>query len=142
MDFMAKRLKPLLDRDFLFLAEVLREDGTAEPVAFMLSLPDYNTALAPLRGRLLPLGWLKFLLGRRKIRSLRVVTLGIKKDYRMRGIQAVMFEQGLQAALKRGLTGCEVSWLLEDNDLILHSVRLWGGRRYKTYRMYDWETAS
>jgi hypothetical protein len=137
MDFMAKRLKPLLDPDFLFLAEVLRDDGTLEPVAFMLSLPDYNTAIQPLRGRLFPLGWLKFLLGVKRIRSLRVVTLGIKKSYRMRALQAVMIEHGLRAALRRRFTGCEISWLLEDNDLILRSVRLWGGRHYKTYRMYD-----
>jgi hypothetical protein len=27
--------------------------------------------------------------------------------------------------------------MLEDNDLVLRSVRLWGGRHYKTYRIYD-----
>ena len=137
MDFMAARLKPLLDENFLFLAEALKPDGSREPVGFMLSLPDYNTAIQPLGGRLLPFGWLRFLLGLKKIRTLRVVTLGLKKDYRMRGIQSLMFEQGLKAALNRGLTGCEVSWMLEDNDLVLRSVRLWGGRLYKTYRMYD-----
>ena len=137
MDFMAARLKPLLDENFLFLAEVRKADGSLEPVGFMLSLPDYNTAIKPLGGRLLPFGWLKFLLGLKKIRTLRVVTLGLKKDYRMRGIQSLMFEQGLRAAIKRGLTGCEVSWMLEDNELVLRSVRLWGGRPYKTYRMYD-----
>jgi GNAT superfamily N-acetyltransferase len=137
MDFMAARLKPLLDENFLFLGEARKADGSLEPVAFMLSLPDYNTAIQPLGGRLLPLGWLKFLLGLKRIRTLRVVTLGLKKDYRMRGIQSIMFEEGLKAALKRGLTGCEVSWMLEDNDLVVRSVRLWGGRHYKTYRMYD-----
>jgi hypothetical protein len=137
MDFMAARLKPLLDENFLFLALARKQDGSREPVGFMLSLPDYNTAIQPLRGRLLPFGWLKFLLNLKKIRTLRVLTLGLKKDYRMRGIQSLMFEEGLRAALKRGLTGCEVSWMLEDNDLILRSVKLWGGRLYKTYRMYD-----
>jgi GNAT superfamily N-acetyltransferase len=137
MDFMAARLKPLLDENFLFLAQARKPDGSLEPVGFMLSLPDYNTAIRPLRGRLLPFGWLKFLLGLKKIRTLRVITLGLKKEYRMRGIQSLMFEEGLKAALKRGLTGCEVSWMLEDNALILRSVRLWGGRLYKTYRMYD-----
>jgi ribosomal protein S18 acetylase RimI-like enzyme len=137
MDFMAARLKPLLDENFLFLAQVRKPDGSLEPVGFMLSLPDYNTAIQPLRGRLLPFGWLKFLLGLKRIRTLRVLTLGLKKDYRMRGIQSLMFEEGLKAALKRGLTGCEVSWMLEDNDLVLRSVKLWGGRLYKTYRMYD-----
>jgi hypothetical protein len=134
---MAARLKPLLDEDFLFLGEARRPDGSLEPVAFMLSLPDYNTAIQPLGGRLLPFGWLKFLLNLKKIRILRVVTLGLKKEYRMRGIQSIMFEEGLRAALKKGLTGCEVSWMLEDNDLVLRSVRLWGGKPYKTYRMFD-----
>jgi len=137
MDFMAARLKPLLDENFLFLGEARRLDGNLEPVAFMLCLPDYNAAIQPLGGRLLPLGWLKFLLGLRKIRTLRVVTLGLKEEYRMRGIQSIMFEEGLKACLKRGLTGVEVSWMLEDNDLVLRSVRLWGGKHYKTYRMYD-----
>jgi hypothetical protein len=137
MDFMAARLKPLLDENFLFLGEAKRPDGTLEPVAFMLSLPDYNQAIQPLGGRLLPFGWLKFLLGIKKITRLRVVTLGLKKDYRMRGIQSLMFEEGLRASLNRGFTGCEVSWMLEDNDLVLRSVRLWGGKPYKTYRMYD-----
>ena len=137
MDFMAERLKPLLAEDLLFLAEMHHPDGRIEPVAFMLNLPDYNTALAPLKGRLLPFGWLKFLLGLKRIKTLRVLTLGIKKDYRMRGIQSVMFEKGLRASLARGYTGCEVSWLLEENDLVIRSVRLWGGKLYKTYRMYD-----
>jgi hypothetical protein len=137
MDFMAKRLKPLLDEEFVFLAERRREDGSVEPIAFLMAMPDYNVPIAATKGRLLPFGWLKFLLAQKKIKTLRVLTLGIKREYRMRGINAVMFESGLRASLKRGLTGVEVSWLLEDNDLVIRSVDLWGGRLYKTYRMYD-----
>ncbi len=137
MDFMAKRLKPLVDEDFLFLAEFRRPDGSLEPIAFLLTLPDYNVAIKPLGGRLLPLGWLKFLLNLKKIRSIRVLTLGIKKEWRLRGLQAVMFEMGLKAALERRYTGCEMSWLLEDNEAILRAADLWGGQVYKTYRMYD-----
>ena len=137
MDFMAKRLKPLVDEDFLFLAEARRPDGSPEPVAFLLALPDYNVAMKPLKGRLLPFGWLKFLLSLKKIRSMRVLTLGIKKEWRLRGIQAVMFEKGLKAALDRRYVGCEMSWLLEDNEAIIRSADFWGGRVYKTYRMYD-----
>ena len=137
MDFMAGRLKPLLDAKFVFLGEKRRPDGSLEPIAFLMAMPDYNVAVAATRGRLLPFGWLKFLLAQRKIKTLRVLTLGIKREYRMRGINAVMFESGLRAALERGLTGVEVSWLLEDNDVIINTVKMWGGRLYKTYRMYD-----
>jgi hypothetical protein len=137
MDFMAGRLKPLLDEKFVFLGERRREDGSLEPIAFLMAMPDYNVSVAATRGRLLPFGWLKFLLAQKKIKTLRVLTLGIKREYRMRGINAVMFEWGLRAALERGLTGVEVSWLLEDNDVIINTVKMWGGRLYKTYRMYD-----
>jgi GNAT superfamily N-acetyltransferase len=137
MDFMAARLKPLLVPDYALLGELKRPDGTWEPVAFMMTLPDYNKAMQPLKGRLLPFGWLKFLLGTRKIKNVRVLTLGVKKEYRSRGLQSLLFEQSLRTSLEKGYTGCEVSWILEDNDLMIRGLKIWGGKPYKTYRMYD-----
>ncbi len=137
MDFMAKRLKPLLVEELLWLAEARRSDGTLEPIGFMLMLPDYNLAIAPTRGRLLPFGWLKFLIASRSIRTVRVLTLGIRKEYRLRGIQSIMMADSLRYLLGKGYTGAEVSWLLEDNELIIGAVKLWGGKLYKTYRIYE-----
>ena len=137
MDFMAARLKPLLVEELVWLAEARRPDGSLEPIAFMLMMPDYNVAIAKTGGRLLPFGWLKFLLGTREIKTVRVVTLGIKKSHRLSGIQSIMMADSLRFLLKKGYTGAEVSWLLEDNELVIGAVRLWGGKHYKTYRMYD-----
>jgi hypothetical protein len=137
MDFMAKRLKPLLVEKLLWIGEAPRPDGSLEPIAFMLMLPDYNPAIAPTRGRLLPFGWLKFLLARRKIRTVRVITLGVKQSHRLSGIQSIMMADSLRFLLKLGYTGAEVSWLLEDNELVIGAVRLWGGKLYKTYRIYE-----
>jgi hypothetical protein len=137
MDFMAARLKPLLVPELLWVAEAPRPDGRLEPMAFMLMLPDYNVAIAPTRGRLLPFGWLRFLLARRRIRTVRVVTLGVKAPWRQSGVQSIMMADSLRFLLKRGYTGAEVSWLLEDNELVIAAVRLWGGRLYKTYRIYE-----
>jgi hypothetical protein len=137
MDFMAARLKPLLVEELLWIAEKPRPDGSLEPIAFMLMLPDYNVAIAKTGGRLLPFGWLKFLLATRRIKTVRVLILGIKTPYRKSGIQSIMMADSLRFLLKKGYTGAEVSWLLEDNELVIGSVRLWGGRLYKTYRMYD-----
>jgi hypothetical protein len=137
MDFMAARLKPLLVEELLWIAEAPRPDGSLEPIAFMLMLPDYNVAIAKTGGRLLPFGWLKFLLGTRKIKTVRVVTLGIKKPYRMSGVQSIMMADSLRFLLGKGYTGAEVSWLLEDNELVIGAVRLWGGKLYKTYRIYE-----
>ncbi len=137
MDFMAARLKPLLVPELLWIGEAPRPDGGLEPMAFMLMLPDYNVAIAPTRGRLLPFGWLRFLLARSRVRTVRVVTLGVKKPWRQSGIQSIMMADSLRFLLKKGYTGAEVSWLLEDNDLVIGAVRLWGGKLYKTYRIYE-----
>ena len=137
MDFMAARLKPLLVPELLWIGEAPRPDGSLEPMAFMLMLPDYNVAIAPTRGRLLPFGWLRFLLARSRVRTVRVVTLGVKKPWRQSGIQSIMMADSLRFLLRKGYTGAEVSWLLEDNELVIGAVRLWGGRLYKTYRIYD-----
>ena len=48
-----------------------------------------------------------------------------------------MMADSLRYLLKKGYTGAEVSWLLEDNELVIGAVRLWGGRLYKTYRIYE-----
>jgi hypothetical protein len=64
------------------------------------------------------------------------VALGIKKGWRLRGLQSVMFARTLKSVVDRGWKGCEVSWLLEDNDQILTSVKLFSGWKYKTYRLY------
>ena len=45
MDFMAARLKPLLMEGLIWLAE-----AGAEPVGFLLALPDYNMAAQALAG--------------------------------------------------------------------------------------------
>jgi hypothetical protein len=137
MDFMAMRLKPLLVEELLWIAEARKPDGALEPIAFMLMLPDYNVAIAPTRGRLLPLGWLKFVLARRKIKTVRVVTLGVKLPWRKSGVQSIMMADSLRFLLGKGYTGAEVSWLLEDNELVIGAVRLWGGSLYKTYRIYE-----
>ena len=137
MDFMAARLKPVLVPELLWLGEAPKPDGSLEPIAFMLMLPDYNVAIAPTRGRLLPFGWLKFLLAQKRIKTVRVVTLGVKGPWRQSGIQSIMMADSLRFLLSKGYTGAEVSWLLEDNELVIGAVRLWGGQLYKTYRIYE-----
>src|SRR2546428_10300537 len=95
---------PLCDRDYISWAEIRRPDGSCEPIGFLVALRDFNQAIAPTRGRLFPLGWLKFLLAARRIRTLRLLTFGIKQEWRLRGIDAVMFEESLPAMLRRGGT--------------------------------------
>lgn len=135
LDFMGERLKPLLVENWALLAE---DKGV--PVGFMLSLPDYNEALAPLKGRLLSpriFNFLQYMLGWKLPKWGRVLTLGILKDYRQRGIDAMFFAHSLREGLRSGVKEVEVSWMLEDNLMILRPIEVFGGSRYKTYRLYE-----
>ena len=135
IDFMAARLKPLLVEDLVLLAE-----NAKEPVGFMMSLPDYNEAMQPLKGKLLTpkvFGFLAYLLGWKKPKMTRLITLGIKKAYRSRGIDAVMFAESLKAMLAAGYQECEVSWILEDNVMVQRPIDLFDGKVYKRYRIFE-----
>ena len=101
MDFMAARLKPLLMEGLIWLAE-----AGAEPVGFLLALPDYNMALKPLQGRLLTpklLGFIPYLLGWKCPPRTRVITLGVKEKYRAKGLESAMLIEGLKVGIDAGV---------------------------------------
>jgi len=135
MDFMAARLKPLLMEGLVWLAE-----AGSEPVGFLLALPDYNVALQPLRGRLLTpklLGFIPYLLGWKCPPRTRVITLGMKENYRSKGLESALLIEGLKVGIAAGVTESEASWILEDNVQMRRVLEAIGGRVYKTYRLYE-----
>ena len=135
-DHMAKELKQLVVPELLLMAEV-----KGEPVAFSMTVPDANVALKAANGRLtrygLPIGLVKLLLASRKIKRLRLITLGIKEGFRKQGLDAILYLDTLKTARRLGYAGGEISWTLEDNHLVNRAIESMGGKKYKTYRLYQ-----
>jgi GNAT superfamily N-acetyltransferase len=135
IDFMAARLKALLTDGLAFVAE-----KSAEPIGFLLAMPDFNEAFRPLRGRLLSPGLftaLPYLLGWKRPKYVRCLTLGVTAKYRGRGIEAAMLAEGLTTSLRLGFQRGEASWILEDNTAVQRTIALFGGEVYKRYRVYE-----
>lgn len=132
IESMAKRLKPLLIPELLLIAEV-----NGDPAAFFMAVPDYNQVLKKINGKLWPIGILKFLWYSRKITDLRVLTLGVKEQYRKKGIEGLLYLEAFRAARKRGYKRAEMSWILEDNILTQRAAEMMGGKLYKKYRIYE-----
>ena len=137
IDHMAKNLKDLVDPDLAFFAEVQRPDGTWEPIAASLTLPDYNQVLIHMNGRLFPFGWLKFLWYRRKIDTARVFALGVVHEWHGRGIDALLYYETAKVLFRKGYKRAEMSWILENNMMVNRSIRFFGGVPYKRYRIYE-----
>jgi len=132
IESMAKRLKPLIAPELLIMAEVY-----GKPAAFFMAVPDYNQVLGKINGRLGPVGIAKFLWYSRKIRDIRVLTMGVKKEYRKKGIEGLLYLESFKAAVKKGIERAEMSWVLEDNVLMQRGCELMGGKLYKRYRIYE-----
>jgi ribosomal protein S18 acetylase RimI-like enzyme len=134
-DFMAKELKQLVVPEFTLVAEI-----GGEPVGFILCVPDINVAFRKINGRLtsygLPIGLAKLLYHKSRIRTARLIALGVKPKYRRGGIAEMLVLRIIEdAMIKRGFTG-ELSMTLENNHLINRFLSAIGAQRYKTYRIY------
>ncbi len=133
ISFMARDMKPILVPDLVLIGEV---DG--RPVGFALALPDINEALKRAKGHLFPFGLLKILYYKQFIRRFRVITLGVQEEYRTAGVAAGLYATLIRRGRQLGYNRCEVSWVLDDNVLMQRSAEALGARRYKTYRVYEW----
>jgi GNAT superfamily N-acetyltransferase len=133
VEFQAKNLKQVIDEEWAYMAE---KDG--EAIGAALTLPDINQLMAKLNGRLLPFGWARFLLGKRKIDQCRVFALGVKHEYRHSGVAAGLYLKHLEtAAIPGGIVGGEMGWILETNGPMNRAMEGMGGKVVKRYRLYE-----
>ena len=122
---MAKELRQIIDPNLAVIVEV---DG--EPAGVALVTPNLNEAIRDLNGRLFPFGWAKLLwrLKVRRIKSGRLLILGVKKEFRTRQYLAMAYllcDEIYHRARERGYQWAEFSWTLETNTAIntmIHNI--------------------
>jgi GNAT superfamily N-acetyltransferase len=130
----AKESRPVLHEDWLMVAE----ERSGEIVAFALTALDVNQVFKRLNGRLLPFGWLRFLLGVRRIDRVRVGFLGVKPEYQHTGVAAGLYVEHFETAERhRYLKGGETGWILETNTAMNRGMEAMNGRIVKKYRVYE-----
>ncbi|GAA0733635.1 N-acetyltransferase [Sphingomonas japonica] len=139
IDDVGRKLKPIVFEDLIRIAEV---DG--EPVAFMITLPDLNEVIAPLKGSLLPLGWAKLLLWLRrpKARTMRVPLMGVVKRLqasRLASQLAFMMIELIRrdAVAKYGASRGEIGWILDDNQGMVAIAETIQSRINRVYNVYQ-----
>jgi hypothetical protein len=134
INHMAKELKPAVDPDIVLIAE-----KAGQPIGFALALPDVNAALKKANGRLFPFGLLKILweIKVRRIRTIRVLTLGLVPEHRGTGLDAMLYLELFRTSVRKGYWDGEFSWMLEDNLAIRKAMENFGAHIYRTYRLYD-----
>jgi GNAT superfamily N-acetyltransferase len=136
--YAGKKLRAIIHEELNMIAEV---DG--RPVAFMLTWPDANSALAKIKGKLFPFGWFHMLRWLRNPRGagMRVPLMGVLKELhntRMAGTLAFMMIEAIriEAVTKFQSTRGELGWVLEDNQgmvAIADTIQSKVNREYAIY---------
>jgi GNAT superfamily N-acetyltransferase len=129
-----KQILPIVRPEFVYIAEV---DG--KPAGFSLTLPDFHFILKKMNGHIFPFGFLKALYYKNKITRLRVLAMGVIKEYQNRGIDTVFYAKSFDTAFNHKLKWefAEFSWVLEINEMMNKIAVHLGGKHYKTYRIYQ-----
>ncbi len=134
---LAKDLKQIVDPRVVLIAEQDGDGSAPRAVGFLLAVPDINFALKRINGRLLPFGLLKLLWHSRKISSIRVITMGGIREFQNLGMGSIFLDEIYRRGPAAGFPTGEMSWVLENNVMMNRAADLIGGRRTKTYRIYE-----
>lgn len=113
------------------------DNSAGDCLGFSVALPDYSQVLARLNGRLLPVGFLKYLWYRRKISGVRMFALFVTPQGRRRGVSAALYYYTMLNAQRLGYTYGEGSTIHEFNVCMNLDARKAGGKLYKVYRVYQ-----
>ncbi len=134
INHVAANLKLIADEELLLIAE-----QKGKPIGFSVSLPNVNEIFAKIPdGKLLPSGIFKLLLGKKKIKDVRVIILGVSKEYQFLGLGSIFYIETITRAYNKGYRGGEMSWILEDNTTMNKAIEAIGSNLYKKYRMYTY----
>jgi len=131
IDHMAAQLKHVVEPALVLIAE---HEG--EPAGFSLTVPNINEIQIKNRGGGMVGFALRFLLGRRRIKRVRIMAMGVREPFRVRGIDAVFYAETFRRGVELGYTEGEMGWVLEDNRIMRQTIESVGGRLFKRYRFF------
>lgn len=139
MNTLAYELKQIIDPDIVLFAE---KEGEDQPIGFALALPNINEALAlgkpiPPGAKNLPTAIMNLMTNKKKIKSMRIVILGVLPKYQGQGVDAMLYRELMEQARAKGMPNGEASWVLEDNTMMTRAAEMMQAKAYKTYGVYD-----
>jgi hypothetical protein len=129
---LAKRYLPILDPRFIKVVE--NNEGL---IGFAIGMPDISKGLLKARGRILPFGIFHILREAKRSRKLIMMLGGIKKEYRGKGIDAMMAIKILETSINSGMELTDSHLVLEENRRMRAEYERIGGKVVKRFRIYQ-----
>ena len=133
---MARDMKPIIQPKGVLFAE----DKNGRPIGFAITLPDINSLLKGLNGRLFPFGFIKMLWGIPRLRRYRMFALGVIPEYHGKAVDSLIY-RALYERLITPDTWIEINYVLEDNWPMINAIKKLGAKPLRRYRVYEMNIA-
>ncbi|MBI5670217.1 MAG: N-acetyltransferase [Chloroflexi bacterium] len=139
LDAMVDSLGQFFDADKAFFGEV-----NGQPAGFVMAVPDFNQVLHKVYPRpgvpevvsLLKALWYWKI--RPVIDTARIPLMGVKEEFRDKGVAAVLYYHVLEALLADPhIQHSDSGWILEANENMVSIALSFGSTIYKTHRIYE-----
>ncbi len=137
MQGFAQAMKDFSPADFFGFAEV---EGRA--AGFVFCFPDLNQALHGLRGKSAEGSPVEFERALKEIDHGVLLIIGVRQDYRGRGINLALAARSYLAMMERGYKSASYTVVLDDNWASRRTAEKLGGRVARNFVIYARELAS
>jgi GNAT superfamily N-acetyltransferase len=117
---------------------VFAEDRHGEVIGFAIALPDLNSLLRGLDGRLFPRGVFRLLFGLRGLKRYRLFGLGVTPEYQGKAVDSLLY-RALYESLYTPETWVEINYVLEDNWPMVNAIKKLNATPLRRYRVYEME---
>jgi ribosomal protein S18 acetylase RimI-like enzyme len=74
---------------------------------------------------------------RNKVNQCRIITFGVIPEYRKKGVDMMLYTETHHRCREKGYEWGELSWILENNELMRHGVEQMQAKLYKRYRVLE-----
>lgn len=130
----ARDMRPIIQPKGVLFAE----DTAGRPIGFAIALPDVNSLLHGLNGRLFPFGFIKLMRGIPRLRRYRMFALGVIPEYQGKAADSLLY-RALHERLYTPDLWMEINYVLEDNWPMINAISKLGAKPLRRYRVYEME---
>lgn len=111
-------------------------DANDQLVGFGITMPSLSKALRKSKGELFPLGFIHFLKALKKNDRADLYLVGVKAEYKGKGVNAILMNRMLNIFREHGITKVESNPELETNHLVQTQWKYFTKRQHKRRRVY------
>ena len=133
IDYYLKIYVPMLNLEFLWLVV----DESKELVGMGVGMPSLSTALQKAQGKLLPFGFIHLFKALKMTNPVvDLLLIAVREDYQNKGVNAVIFYDGLPRLIKAGVKYAESNPELLDNKKVQSQWEFFAPVNHKRRRAY------